>query len=768
MANEKNLLDFPTTTSAESADWVHIQQGGVDKKISLADFIAELNGGNPFNITVREESGNNRILTIADKNAYIRCLNAVQTTIQVKNAQTVGWKKGDSVVFRKEGLGNVLMVADSGVTVRGAASGNSLTEVGQAGQLICVDDTPTATIFDFVTGGNARATVTGSITFLTVDAMEAGATNDGLTVDFAELAANNTLVETIYNNTTSKKGGTKYIIKTAAQVAEDVDTIDGYVNHWLMGETNYAAVMVVDDGINVLACGAIPTDEPPGAAFDSSPAFQAACSISVRKSKLVKVPTSGVGYYHFNSTVTIINDGLRIEGLAGRDRARIRTAGVTAFQSNGVAHWEISNLRLFSDKTAGTWGVDVYNAPRGVYISNVYCDGFGDQTGGGGFSLVYECWGSILNRVAAERCGYGAYLEACSACTILNPSLRQLAKPGLYWLGGVGNNIIGGVIEKTWAAEGALAGAGYSVYITCKNTKISGLYTEQSVDGLIKIKDSYGVTIDSCFIDGISGSIIDGIVSIENSTHVTMISNQIEGLYSALGTGKSNVYIDANSSKVTLISNKFEPDGAVGAGNASVIDDSTADDTVYINNSGPGLITTGIRVHNEVLTPSIVDCNDYYGAESDAIRFHTKSSGTDIERVVIEFLGNLRSATDNARSCGTASFRWSEFFAGNGTINTSDEREKTELLTIDVQEKAAALEIKGTISKFKMLDAVERKGGDARIHFGVGAQTVIGILESHGLDPMAYSFVCKDDLDDGGYRYGIRYDQLSMFILASI
>jgi hypothetical protein len=262
MANEKNLLDFPTTTSAESADWVHIQQGGVDKKISLADFISELNGGNPFNITVREESGSNRILTVADKNAYIRCLNATQTTIQVKNAQTVGWKKGDSIVFRKEGLGNVLIAADSGVTIRSAASGLSLTEVGQAGQLICVDDTPTATIFDFVTGGNARATVTGSITFLTVDAMEAGATNDGLTVDFAELAANNTLVETIYNNTTSKKGGAKYIIKTAAQVVADGDGIDGYGNHWLLGDTAYAAILQKEaNGYNSLSFGCDGVDD---------------------------------------------------------------------------------------------------------------------------------------------------------------------------------------------------------------------------------------------------------------------------------------------------------------------------------------------------------------------------------------------------------------------------------------------------------------------------------------------------------------------------
>ncbi len=242
----ENLLDFPTTTETRSSSWLHISEGGVDKKISVADFISSVNGGNPFNITVREESGNNIILTLADKNAYIRCLNSVQTTVQVKNAATVGWQIGDSIIFRKEGLGNVLFAPDSGVTLRGAASGLSLTEVGQAGQLICVDNTPTATVFDFVTGGNARATVTGSITFLTVAALGTGATNDGYTVDPAQLAANNTLVRTIWNNTTSKAGGDKYVIWTLAAYRTHIGNPswvpDGYGDHYFVN-TSHVAIL---------------------------------------------------------------------------------------------------------------------------------------------------------------------------------------------------------------------------------------------------------------------------------------------------------------------------------------------------------------------------------------------------------------------------------------------------------------------------------------------------------------------------------------------
>ena len=139
----------------------------------------------------------------------------------------------------------------------------------------------------------------------------------------------------------------------------------------------------------------------------------------------------------------------------------------------------------------------------------------------------------------------------------------------------------------------------------------------------------------------------------------------------------------------------------------------------------------------------------------------------------------------NTASLGSASKLWTEVFASNGTINTSDERMKTELLDIDDAELACAIEVKASIRKFKMLDSVGRKGDGARIHFGVGAQTVKAIFEKHGLDAHNYSLFCYDEWDaepeeksedgnvtykgrDAGNAYGIRYDQLSMFILAAL
>lgn len=141
----------------------------------------------------------------------------------------------------------------------------------------------------------------------------------------------------------------------------------------------------------------------------------------------------------------------------------------------------------------------------------------------------------------------------------------------------------------------------------------------------------------------------------------------------------------------------------------------------------------------------------------------------------------LIPATDGSGSIGSAAARWNVIYATTGVINTSDERSKTELLDIDEVERSVAVELKSVIKKFKFLDAVEKKGDSARIHFGVGAQTVKTIFESHGLNPNDYALFCYDEWDategdeaaevkptEAGNRYGIRYEELLCFIISAL
>lgn len=145
----------------------------------------------------------------------------------------------------------------------------------------------------------------------------------------------------------------------------------------------------------------------------------------------------------------------------------------------------------------------------------------------------------------------------------------------------------------------------------------------------------------------------------------------------------------------------------------------------------------------------------------------------------------LEPGTDNTQNLGSGGIRWATVYAGTGTINTSDEREKEQIENIDSKVLTAWAKVNYT--QFKYKDAVETKGDKARLHFGVIAQQVKEAFESEGLDPFEYGILCYDEWDEqleiiepevlnekgdiiaeshitqpyipAGNRYGVRYEE---------
>lgn len=153
--------------------------------------------------------------------------------------------------------------------------------------------------------------------------------------------------------------------------------------------------------------------------------------------------------------------------------------------------------------------------------------------------------------------------------------------------------------------------------------------------------------------------------------------------------------------------------------------------------------------------------------------------------------GSVEAGNDNAYTFGTAGKRWSEIFAANGTINTSDERDKTEVKPLSAAEIEAAVLLSKEVGSYQWLASIEAKGeDDARHHIGLTVQRAIAVMDSCELEPMAYGFICYDvwprlvekmkvinedgeeevieTITEAGDRYGFRYSQLAMFILAGL
>ena len=96
------------------------------------------------------------------------------------------------------------------------------------------------------------------------------------------------------------------------------------------------------------------------------------------------------------------------------------------------------------------------------------------------------------------------------------------------------------------------------------------------------------------------------------------------------------------------------------------------------------------------------------------------------------------SDRDGAIDMGASSARFQDIYATNDVINTSDRNEKQDILEITAAEYNVAKACKGLLRSFRWIDAVEKKGDDARIHFGIIAQDLQDAFTAEGLDSGRY------------------------------
>ena len=103
--------------------------------------------------------------------------------------------------------------------------------------------------------------------------------------------------------------------------------------------------------------------------------------------------------------------------------------------------------------------------------------------------------------------------------------------------------------------------------------------------------------------------------------------------------------------------------------------------------------------------------------------------------------GAVYPTSSNVYSLGRNNALWSQVFAAQGTINTSDRRKKTDIQPISDAVLDAWAEVEP--KSFKMVDAVKEKGDKARTHFGYVAQDVEEAFTKHGIDPYQFGILCK-------------------------
>lgn len=148
--------------------------------------------------------------------------------------------------------------------------------------------------------------------------------------------------------------------------------------------------------------------------------------------------------------------------------------------------------------------------------------------------------------------------------------------------------------------------------------------------------------------------------------------------------------------------------------------------------------------------------------------------------------GSLAPSTDNSVDIGSGSLRVKAVYAVNGAIQTSDARLKTPVRKMEENEIEAAKDIAKEIGFWAWKEQSDLN--NVREHCGLTVQRVMEIMESHGLTPFDYSFICYDKWEEttvvdhygpakedgtenpiykvvpAGDRYSFRLDELNLFI----
>jgi len=312
----------------------------------------------------------------------------------------------------------------------------------------------------------------------------------------------------------------------------------------------------------------------------------------------------------------------------------------------------------------------------------------------------------------------------------------------------------------------------------------------------IGITDTSTGLFTSSGANGSAGTTRHGVKSTVTATGAT--STNIGGYFSATGatnnyglivaSGNVGIGTSAPSSQLHVLSS---------SGNSKLIQDTFVSGVPYFvgrnaggtsaaptnTSSGNTLATFGGIGHDGTsysLFPnadiSFVSAQPFSGAAKGTyMTFSTTSTGstTNSERMRISASGNvgigatspqttlqvagvISPATNNTYTLGSAAYRFTEVYATNGVINTSDRREKKDIYNTDL-----GLDF---INKLRPVSYRWNTGVDSDIHYGLIAQEAEQAIAEVGKTEKT-SIVTHDETTD---RYGVRYSELISPIIKAV
>jgi hypothetical protein len=210
---------------------------------------------------------------------------------------------------------------------------------------------------------------------------------------------------------------------------------------------------------------------------------------------------------------------------------------------------------------------------------------------------------------------------------------------------------------------------------------------------------------------------------------------------------------------------------------------------IYLNKS-----TQSSGIFSEVVSFSLDAYKDVlnsyqHGVDAQLFRIIQTTAGATTsfaENGDISFAGNLFPILNGAYDLGTSALKWQDVYSTTGAFNGSDANLKQDIEELSEAEKRVAVAAKGLLKKYRLKQAVQEKGENARYHFGIVAQELQAAFQAEGLDPMKYGIIAVNtwyEKTEDGKRYvsktqeqgyqqvtemSVRYSELLAFIIAAL
>lgn len=253
---------------------------------------------------------------------------------------------------------------------------------------------------------------------------------------------------------------------------------------------------------------------------------------------------------------------------------------------------------------------------------------------------------------------------------------------------------------------------------------------------------------------------------------VSSIAQKVDNIRLSVTNGNTSSYFELRAGNAVLSSGTITFNGVVTfsdlRGNQTIINGSTIDtstlfldslygDTIYLrdrygdigaqfNIGGAASARNACELWTRAMRLTSYPGDIYLDARSGYV---TLAGGAGVT------CGNNFYPQSSGRySCGTSGFRWSDIYAANGTIQTSDREKKTDV-RYGLGDYEALFDMLRPVS-YKLID-----GQSGRTHLGMISQDVEAALEECGISSRDFAGFVKTprEEEEGVYDYSLRYGE---------